>query len=84
MPEVAKASGRKQARNQAPSAPASAAAASSAPAGKQPSGWTPSEQEVAVVAYELYERRGRVQGHDREDWLQAERIVRARAAQKAS
>jgi Protein of unknown function (DUF2934) len=78
MPEVAKAAGRKPARNQASPAPASA------PAAKPSSAWNPTQQEIALVAYELYERRGRVQGHDREDWLQAERIVRARAAQKAS
>ncbi len=31
--------------------------------------------EVAKVAYELYEKRGRIHGHDMEDWLQAETIV---------
>ena len=36
-----------------------------------------SQQEIARVAYELFERRGREPGHDFEDWLQAERIVRA-------
>lgn len=30
---------------------------------------------VARVAYALFERRGRVHGHDLEDWLEAERIV---------
>ena len=35
--------------------------------------------EVAQVAYELYVQRGRVDGHDLEDWLRAEQIVRARA-----
>ncbi len=35
--------------------------------------------EVARVAYELYEQRGRQSGHDLEDWLQAESIVRGRA-----
>ncbi|OGX29517.1 MAG: hypothetical protein A3B78_00350 [Omnitrophica WOR_2 bacterium RIFCSPHIGHO2_02_FULL_67_20] len=37
-----------------------------------------SQGEVAQVAYELFERRGGVPGHDVEDWLEAERIVRAR------
>ena len=37
-----------------------------------------SGEEIAKVAYELYERRGKVHGHDREDWLEAERIVRQR------
>lgn len=30
---------------------------------------------VAVVAYQLYERRGGMDGHALEDWLQAEAIV---------
>lgn len=34
--------------------------------------------EITRVAYELFERRGRVHGHDLEDWLEAERIIRAR------
>ena len=35
-------------------------------------------EEVARVAYELFERRGGVHGYDRQDWLEAERIVRQR------
>ena len=34
--------------------------------------------EIAKVAHELYERRGWVQGHELQDWLDAERIVLAR------
>ena len=37
-------------------------------------------QEVARVAYELYEQRGREDGRDLEDWLRAETIVRQRQA----
>jgi hypothetical protein len=33
-------------------------------------------QEVARVAYGLYEQRGRMDGCDLEDWLKAEGIVR--------
>lgn len=33
---------------------------------------TPEEQEIKVRAYELYEQRGRQDGHDVDDWLQAE------------
>ncbi len=33
---------------------------------------TPEEREIRTRAYELYEQRGREDGHDREDWLQAE------------
>ena len=38
-----------------------------------------SAEEIARVAYQLFERRGCEHGHDLEDWLEAERIVRARA-----
>jgi hypothetical protein len=31
---------------------------------------------VARRAYDLFERRGRDEGHDVEDWLEAERLVR--------
>lgn len=31
--------------------------------------------EIARVAYELYEKRGRAYGHELEDWLEAEKIV---------
>ena len=34
---------------------------------------------VCRRAYELYERRGRVEGHDCEDWLEAEREILAAA-----
>jgi hypothetical protein len=30
---------------------------------------------IEEVAYELYEKRGREDGHDVEDWLRAEAIV---------
>ena len=36
------------------------------------------QEEIAKVAYELYERRGRVPGYAAQDWLDAERIVMAR------
>ncbi|GEM_PF-1684977 len=35
-------------------------------------------QEVAKVAYELYLQRGCANGHDLEDWLKAETLVRQR------
>lgn len=34
--------------------------------------------EIAKVAYELYEKSGRVPGRDLENWLEAEKIVMAR------
>jgi hypothetical protein len=33
------------------------------------------ENEIRCRAYELYEQRGREQGHDFEDWLRAEKEV---------
>ena len=38
-----------------------------------------SAEDIARVAYQLFERRGGEHGHDLEDWLEAERIVRARS-----
>jgi hypothetical protein len=32
-------------------------------------------ERVARRAYELYQQRGEVPGHDLDDWLQAERVV---------
>ncbi len=32
-------------------------------------------QEVALVAYELFQWRGGLHGHDQDDWIEAERIV---------
>jgi hypothetical protein len=36
----------------------------------------PTDHEVAQRAYRLYEARGRVDGHDLEDWLLAESELR--------
>lgn len=36
----------------------------------------PPRQRIAEKAYELFLRRGQVPGHDVEDWLEAERLVR--------
>lgn len=38
--------------------------------------------EIAGVAYELYEKKGRAEGMDLENWCEAERIVMARHAEK--
>ncbi len=35
-------------------------------------------EEVARVAYELFEKRGGIHGHDQRDWFEAERIVAQR------
>ena len=35
---------------------------------------------VARLAFSLYERRGRVDGHDVDDWIEAERAIRQEMA----
>ena len=40
-------------------------------------------QRIALRAYELYEARGRVDGFDVQDWLQAEREILGEAAEHA-
>lgn len=42
----------------------------------------PHADDVARVAYELFLQRGGVHGHDQEDWLKAERIVREGSRQR--
>jgi hypothetical protein len=37
---------------------------------------------VARKAYDLFERRGRDEGHDVEDWLEAERLVKEELLQR--
>jgi hypothetical protein len=36
------------------------------------------QEEIAKVAYGLFERRGRIPGYEVQDWLDAERIVMSR------
>lgn len=38
--------------------------------------------EIVTLAYELYKKSGRVEGRDFDNWLEAERIVKARYAAK--
>ena len=33
-------------------------------------------EEISTVALDLYERSGRIEGHDHDNWIEAERIVR--------
>ena len=40
--------------------------------------------EIARVAYELYEKKGRAYGHDLENWLEAEKIVMEKHERHAS
>ncbi|MGB9716100.1 MAG: DUF2934 domain-containing protein [Thermodesulfovibrionales bacterium] len=39
-------------------------------------------EEIARVAYELYEKSGYIEGRDLDNWLEAERIVKARLAEQ--
>ena len=36
------------------------------------------QEEIAKVAYELYQRRGGAPGGEQEDWFEAERLLRQR------
>ena len=38
-----------------------------------------SSEDIARMAYELFERRGRIHGHDQQDWFTAEQMVRQRS-----
>ena len=42
---------------------------------------TNSEESIRIRAYELYEQRGRDDGHAEEDWLLAEAEISARQSQ---
>lgn len=44
----------------------------------QPQPVSVSIEEIERVAYELYERRGRVDGYDQQDWFEAEQLLRQR------
>lgn len=45
----------------------------------KPASATPTREEIARRAYEIYVARGRTGGHETEDWVQAERELMARA-----
>ncbi len=40
-------------------------------------------ERIAGKAYELYQKRGPIHGHDLDDWLEAERLVRAELESQA-
>jgi Protein of unknown function (DUF2934) len=42
------------------------------------------EQQIQQRAYELYEQHGRTDGHDLDDWLQAEREIKGTQANAAT
>jgi hypothetical protein len=39
-------------------------------------------KEISKVAYELYEKRGKAENRDLDNWLEAEKIVKARYSVK--
>jgi hypothetical protein len=47
------------------------------PNADEPTILIPIEKEIEQRAYELYERRGRTDGHDLDDWLQASNVNRS-------
>jgi Protein of unknown function (DUF2934) len=57
------------------------------PAKKQPANVVTDpnlEEDIRRRAYELYEERGREDGHDLDDWLRAEAEITAKSAKTAA
>ena len=55
-----------------------------APKSDEPTVLIPIEQQIQQRAYELYEQRGRTDGHDLDDWLQAECEIKGTQANAAA
>jgi hypothetical protein len=55
-----------------------------APKSDEPTLLIPIEQQIQQRAYELYEQRGRTDGHDLDDWLQAECEIKGTQANAAA
>ena len=51
-----------------------------APKSDEPTVLIPIVEQIRQRAYELYEQRGRTDGHDLEDWLQAEGEIKGTQA----
>ena len=54
------------------------------PMSDEPTVVIPIEQQIQQRAYELYEQRGRTDGHDLDDWLQSEFEMKVRQASAAA
>ncbi len=54
-----------------------------APKSEEPTVLIPIEQQIEQRAYELYEERGRTDGHDLDDWFQAESEIKGTRANAA-
>jgi len=81
---VMKNTGRKTVKGRTTSAPKisktpepEAVVTAPAPAPTVTSKAPPSQEAIAQLAYELYLKRGREDGHQTEDWLAAERALSA-------
>ena len=55
-----------------------------APKSDEPTVLIPIGQQIQERAYELYEQRGRTDGHGLDDWLQAECEIKGRQANAAA
>jgi len=55
-----------------------------APKSDEPTVLIPIEQHIQQRAYELYEQRGRTDGHAWDDWLQAECEIKSPQANAAA
>jgi hypothetical protein len=55
-----------------------------APKSDEPTVLIPIEQQIQQRAYELYEQRGRTDGHELDDWLQAECEIKGTQASAAT
>lgn len=42
------------------------------------------QEEIEKIAYEFYEQRGKIDGHDLADWLEAERFVGERSQKQVN
>jgi len=46
----------------------------------QPTAAGPAHEEIAVLAYQLWEGRGRPEGTPEEDWLNAEKVLATKSS----
>lgn len=53
------------------------------PYSREPDSAVDKEERIRLRAYELYIERGRLDGHDMDDWLQAEAEILGTKARKA-
>jgi hypothetical protein len=54
------------------------------PKSDEPTVLIPMEQQIQQRAYEVYEQRGRTDGYDLDDWLQAESEIKGQAGESSN